>query len=418
MNMNTTMTAAILAFVALATGCDNNRSGDIRATRFGDLSHLFDVRTVPGMARASACGQVEPEVAGPLRRRPYLQQMTARSVRVVWTADGRTSDGTVVVRGENGVVATSSEAVRDLSASPPRGAIQWSAAVGGLQPDTPYCYELRAGGVSLLHAGFRTPPVAGAGKPVRFVAFGDSGNGSSDQRAVAQQMGKVPLDFMLHLGDIAYEAGTRAQLEAYFFDMYADLLQGIPVFPASGNHEYETEDARPFREAFTLPENGGPDGVERWYSYDWGDVHLVALDSERVGPVQADWLDADLTANRLPWVIIYLHRPPFTSGEHGSDGNVRQYFVPLFVRHHVPLVLSGHDHDYERSTPQDGVTYVVSGGGGRGTRDLGRSSFTAFSEAVCHFLLVSVEGDQLVLHAIDGTGQEFDGLVLTLSPAR
>lgn len=410
----------MLAFVALTIGCgcDSNRSGDIRATSFGDLSHLLDTRTLAGAPRVSACAETEPDIAGPLRRRPYLQQMTARSVRVVWTSDVRTSDGTVVVRGEDGVVATSSEALRDLTASPPLGAIQWSAVVAGLQPDTPYCYELRAGGVALLQAGFRTPPVAGAGKPVRFVAFGDSGNGSADQRAVATQMGTVPLDFMLHLGDIAYDSGTRAQLEAYFFDMYANLLQDIPVFPASGNHEYETEDARPFREAFMLPENGGPDGVERWYSYDWGDVHLVALDSERIGPVQADWLDADLTANRLPWVIVYLHRPPFTSGEHGSDGNVRQYFVPLFVRHHVPLVLSGHDHDYERSVPQDGVTYVVSGGGGRGTRELGRSSFTAFSEAVCHFLFVSVEGDQLTLHAIDGVGQEFDGLVLTRSAVR
>ena len=187
------------------------------------------------------------------------------------------------------------------------------------------------------------------------------------------------------------------------------------MFPASGNHEYGTEDAAPFREAFVLPENGAPDGVERWYSYDWGDVHLVALDSERVGAAQAAWLDADLDATRLPWTIVYFHRPPFSSGDHGSDDNVRRWFVPLFVKHHVPLVLTAHDHDYERTKPIDGVTYVVSGGGGRGTRAVGQSAFTAFAESVCHFVYVEVVDQTLTLHAIDGVGQEFDSVLLSRS---
>jgi hypothetical protein len=136
------------------------------------------------------------------------------------------------------------------------------------------------------------------------------------------------------------------------------------------------------------------------------------LDTEKVGALQAQWLDGDLAGNRLPWTIVYLHRPPYSSGEHGSAGDVQRLFVPLFVRHHVPLVLAGHDHNYERSKTMNGVTYVVSGGGGRGTRRLGRSSFTAFAEPVCHFLYVVVEGGELTLHAIDGVGQEFDSLLI------
>jgi hypothetical protein len=145
-------------------------------------------------------------------------------------------------------------------------------------------------------------------------------------------------------------------------------------------------------------------------------VHLVALDSEQIGPAQVAWLDADLAANRLPWVIVYLHRPPYSTGDHGGDGDVQQHFVPLFEKHRVPLVLAGHDHHYERTKPLDGVTYVVSGGGGRGTRAGGKASFTAFSEAVCHFLFVEVEGDRLTGHAIDGVGQEFDSFVLQAPP--
>jgi acid phosphatase type 7 len=317
-----------------------------------------------------------------------------------------------VLTGSDGSIVTQAAAVRDTSAHPTGGAVQWSAALTGLQPDTSYCYQVTSGETALQRGGFRTASAAGSGRPIRFVAFGDSGDGGSDQRAVRDQMETVPFDFMIHLGDIAYEEGTRQQLEHVFFDVYADLLETFPVFPASGNHEYGSEDAAPFREAFMLPENGGPAGRERWYSYDWGDVHFVALDSERIGSPQAQWLDADLTANHLPWTIVYLHRPPFSSGEHGSNAEAQRLFVPVLARHRVPLVLSGHDHSYERTRPIDGVTYVVSGGGGRGTRKVGHSSFTAFSEAVCHFLYITVAGDELTVHAIDGTGQEFDSLLL------
>jgi hypothetical protein len=399
-------TALIIAFVALPA-CDGNRSGDIRATRLGDLSHALAARVED--ERAAGC-DVRVEAGTVLQRRPYLQRLTDSSLRVAWTTDARAADGAVVVERSGGDLVTVAAAEREGRASK---TIAWNAAISGLEPNTGYCYAVESGRVTLGRGSFRTAPQAGSGQAVRFIAFGDSGTGSADQQAVRDQMKAVPIDLMIHLGDIAYGSGTRAQLESYFFRVYADLLRDVAVFPASGNHEYETEDAAPFREAFLLPENGGSDGFERWYSYDFGDVHFVVLDTERVGPSQVAWLDADLVANHLPWTIVYFHRPPYSSGEHGSDANVQRSFVPLLVKHHVPLVLSGHDHHYERSKPLSGVTYIVSGGGGRGTRPVGASAFTAFSEAVCHFLYVVVAGDELTLHAIDGVGQEFDSLALT-----
>jgi hypothetical protein len=160
------------------------------------------------------------------------------------------------------------------------------------------------------------------------------------------------------------------------------MLRSFPVFPVAGNHDYKTDDAGPFREVFALPENGGPEGTERWYSFDWGDVHFVAIDTERVGPKQAAWLDADLADNQLPWTVVFAHKSPYSSGSHGSDRNVREVFGPILEFHRVPLMLAGHDHNYERSEQINGVTYVVTGGGGRGTRAVGRSEFTAFSHDV------------------------------------
>ncbi len=119
-----------------------------------------------------------------------------------------------------------------------------------------------------------------------------------------------------------------------------------------------------------------------------------------------------MSLSSLPWTVVYGHKPPFSSGEHGSDGAFRRHFVPVLERHGVRLVLSGYDHDDERSKPQNGVTYVITGGGGVGTRSMGWSDFTAFGDAVIHFVYVTISGDELAQHAIDGVGNEFDSLVL------
>jgi hypothetical protein len=395
-----------------ACGVGGSISGQLGATHTGDLTNPPAERGDGRLALTQACGQPS-RTATPytFARTPYLQRVGAGSAELAWVSPAD-PDLSVVVSAMDGAVLANPLAAKDPSATLGTDAAQWLAPLAPLAPNTVYCYDVKSGSSVSERLGFRTAPAAGSGAPVRFIAFGDSGGGGDDQTTLRDQMATVPFDFMLHTGDIPYGGGTRAAFEERFFGVYADYLKYFPVFPASGNHEYDSDDAAPFREVFVLPENGGPDGIERWYSFDWGDVHFVALDSERTGPVQAAWLDADLTANQLPWTIVYWHKPPFSSGEHGSDSGPRTYFVPILETHKVPLVLNGHDHDYERTTPQNGVTYVVTGGGGIGVRSVGSSSFTAFSDAVIHFVYVTVAGNELALHAIDGLGQEFDSLVI------
>jgi 3',5'-cyclic AMP phosphodiesterase CpdA len=218
----------------------------------------------------------------------------------------------------------------------------------------------------------------------------------------------VPADLIIHTGDLAYDDGTMKQYETTVFDVYGDLFRNLPFFPAAGNHDYKTMKGAPFRDVFNLPNHNG----EKWYSYDWGRVHFVALDTESDYATQAAWLDKDLAANKLPWKIVYMHKPPYSSGAHGSDMALRKKLAPVLERHGVQLVLSGHDHNYERMKPQNGVAYVVTGGGGIGTKWVGKSNFTAFSEDVIHFVYVEVGADELVLHAIDATGREFDSMTV------
>jgi predicted phosphohydrolase len=401
--------------LAISAGCGvgTNQSGNVGASATGDVTHPLTQRTDPTQSITQACAAkaTPPTVDGAFTKRPYLQQMTDSSVHVDWIAAAQPAPSVIVTTPEGGAVATVS-ATGDDSVHADAGKRAWSAPVAGLTADTTYCYEIKAGDAVLGSAGFHTAPAAGQGKPIRFIAFGDSGTGSSDQIADYTQMKTVPFDLMLHTGDVGYGSGTATELQQYFFDMYADTLEDVPAFPASGNHEYDSADAAPFREAFDLPPNGGEGGVERWYSFDWGDAHFVALDTERTGAVEAKWLEADLAANKRPWTIVYAHKPPFSSGEHGNDSSFQTYFKPILEKYHVQLVLNGHDHDYERTKPQNGVTYVVTGGGGGGTRPVGSSSFTAFSDAVIHFVYVTIQGDSLTLHAIDGTGKEFDSVVI------
>jgi 3',5'-cyclic AMP phosphodiesterase CpdA len=395
--------------VALLAACGGGQSQQLSATKLGDVSYAL-----PGEGAAtstSECGDGTPTAAGSrqLDRLPYLQRTSDTGTTVLFTTYEADAEPPVLeLKSPEGELIEAVEAVRDPGASDGR---QWYAMLSELEPSASYCYAI-AGWT--LPTELRTAPPPGSTAPVRFVVFGDSGSESDGQLAVRDQLARVPFDLMLHTGDIAYENGALEALEQSFFDVYGDYLRNVPVFPTSGNHDYRTAGADPFRRVFDLPENGGAAGQERWYSFDFGDVHFVALDTEWELAVQSEWLERDLSANQLPWTIVYLHRPPFSSGEHGSNPEVRNAFVPLFERHGVQLVFAGHDHDYERTLPINGVTYVVTGGGGRGARSVGSSSFTAFSDATLHFVAGSVDGSSLVLHAIDATGQTFDSLRLTL----
>jgi hypothetical protein len=395
------LAAALLGFAACG-----NVSGNVASTKTGDVGRPAERRSPVEDLRA-ACGDGARTAYGSstLKRLPYLQQVTSSSTTLGWVTTQPTGARVRISQPEGSLIATTPGVVEDYALRTDAEAQMWSS-VTALAPRTVYCYELGDDTQPMFaRNGFRTAPAADT-EMVRFLAFGDSGGGGSDQYALLEQMYTVPYDLMIHTGDLAYDSGTISQVEDTVFAVYADLFRNIPFFPASGNHDYGTMNGAPFRDVFNLPDN------ERWYSYDWGHVHFVALDTEADYSTQMTWLEQDLAATTLPWKIVYMHRPPYSSGMHGSDTTLRNKLKPVVERFGVQLVLAGHDHNYERMKPQNGVAYVVTGGGGIGTRSVGASSFTAFAEDVIHFVYVEVGIDELVLHAIDATGREFDSMVV------
>lgn len=371
-----------------------------------------------------------------LVRHPYLQQVGPTSAIVVWaTRENGIASVRYTLNGAGKVVPATSRLVPATVTAMGFDYYQHEATLSGLSPATGYSYTPSVDGVAVSGGDLLTTAPPTGGGSVRFLAFGDSGVGSPEQRQLATRMATERFDFAVHTGDVVYGAATTTgaggypQLHSWFFDIYRDWLRTHPIYPSIGNHDDEANRAAPFRDVFILPDNGAsaafPDHRERYYSFDYGPAHVVVLDTELAfqnltrRDAQLQWLAADLAATTQPWKIAVFHRSPYSAGgEHGSDFAVRQAFGPLFDRHRVDLVLSGHEHDYERTIPiretADGgpTVYVVTGGGGARLYPAATGWWTAASASVFHYMRGLVEGCRLTLEAVSISGAVFDTAVI------
>lgn len=290
-----------------------------------------------------------------------------------------------------------------------------SAALADLLPGGLHCYEVVAPDGDTLYGPvpFRAAPPPGSDGPVDLVLIGDSGGGGEDQLAVRAQLSALPADLVLHAGDLAYFEATEARLEERYFAIYERLLRSVPFYPVLGDHDVRVDSGAPWRAAFDLPGDGQARG---YYSFDWGPIHVAAIDTSGDLAAQARWLREDLAASDAPWTFVLGHRPAYSSGWHGPDVEVRRHILPVLERAGVDLYLAGHDHDYERTAPIDGVTHIVSGGGGHSSRPVGAGSWTAASDSVLHVVHLRVTRDVLELTAVDASGDVFDRHVMRADP--
>jgi hypothetical protein len=407
------------------------------------LSSATYLNSAPGALRNDTTILPESDGGGTggavtLVRGPYLQQVGATAAIVVWAT--RENGAASVQYSTGGGATATAPATSTFRSSTSTGIpsyYQHEALLGGLTANTVYQYDLRLGGADVTPGivdSFRTAPAAGSGT-IHLVAFGDSSNGSTSQAQIASLIGADTFDLVAHTGDIAYSQGTYAQFESNFFPYYRAWMRQKAIFPTIGNHDDMTGSATPFRTLFALPRDGAsaayPNNAERFYSFDFGPVHFIALDTESAFQTlarrqeQIAWLTADLQASQdAPWRIAFFHRPPYNSGlEHGSDLAVRAAFGPLFEQYNVQVVINGHEHAYERSVPwrestssaRQAVTYIVTGGAGAALYQTSRSAWTAFSRSVHHYVRALISPTDLTLEAVDGNGAVFDRYVLNLA---
>ena len=368
---------------------------------------MFDLRTGV-MARTGLLAGVIPvsllasvllaQDAPRLVRGPYLQSLLSDSVTVIWLTDLPTV-GKVRLTMEDGTVRL----VEDT-----RVTSRHDVHVTGLSPASRHSYEVLAGDTVLAQGpafSFRTAPSPGTGS-FRAAVIGDSGQGDENQQGVTAIIEEtIQPDLFLHTGDVWYVSSLNQVL----FQEYRQLFSTVGMYPARGNHA--GFDPAEWFLLFSPPEvdldipacelppsvcdedppepiQGDGERTSTFYSFDWGPAHFAVLDSNddfEECSIQMKWLCVDLAAARereRAWIILIVHQPPYTTGGYSSSElPATRLIPPIADRFGVDLVISGHDHNYQRSFPlrggqvvdgwQDpsfvlprGTVYLVSGGGG------------------------------------------------------
>jgi predicted phosphodiesterase len=338
-----------------------------------------------------------------LTRGPYVQSVTPTSAVLIWRTDEPGSS-----RVDYGAGAfTASIELPDLTT-------EHVITLADLITGTEVTYRVLTNDVELARGSFRTAPAPD--RPFTFAVIGDSGTGSREQYAIADRLAALDPHFVLHTGDVVYPDGQAAGYDPYFFQPYQALARRAPIYPSLGNHDYHSQRGQPYLDAFYLPRNN-PAGTERYYSFDWGNAHFVALDfNTGPDPEQLAWLKGDLASTDMPWKFVYYHQAIYSSGPHGDEGWVeakRRLLTPIFEQYGVDVVFNGHDHDYERTQPINNVIYIVSGGGGASLYQVNPQLFTAYAESAHHAVFASMDSCTLSLEAVKLDGVIIDTMKLT-----
>jgi Calcineurin-like phosphoesterase len=249
---------------------------------------------------------------------------------------------------------------------------------------------------------------AGPAPPVGIIALGDFGVGGDTQwrlgAAIRGFEARYPARYLVTLGDNDYTE-SPATFHANWERSFGWWRRaGLKVAGTLGNHDIRVQDGR-----YVFDELGMPG---RFYRRAVGPVELYLLDSNDVDDTQTEWLRRTLSRSRARWKIAAFHHPAYSCGNYGSRDSIVERWVPLFERYGVSLVLSGHDHNYQRFGIQRGVRYVVHGGGGRGLYDL-RSCPPTYPRRVAAreehgFLYLVVRGNRLTGWAVTPEGRRTD----------
>lgn len=308
-------------------------------------------------------------------RGPYLQMAAPRSMTIRWRTDVPCSS-----RVRFGTAADDLSRIAQSTLRTTEHAIR----LPRLTPGTQYFYSVGTRSAPLSAGAdhtFFTPPPTGTAQPTRVWVLGDAGSGTPAQRDVRDAYeaftGTRRTDLVLMLGDNVYENGTDAEFQENLFEVYPATMRQSPFWPALGNHDTAQSTnpplSIPYFKSFTPPtrgQSGGrASGTEKFYSFNFANVHFVCLDSQTSNRDatgrMARWLRADLAANRQTWTVAYWHHPPYSKSNHDSDTGeisslMRSNLLPILEAGGADLVLTGHSHAYERSVLLDGH-YGTSG---------------------------------------------------------
>ena len=268
---------------------------------------------------------------------------------------------------------------------------------------------------SMLPAFMRTPPpafsVRPADAPVRVLAFGDFGNGSGEQRRVAQTIASYHqgqrFDFAITLGDNFYSVGMESPADSrwktWFEDLYGPL--GIPFYASLGNHDWGHPDS-PAAEILYSGLTPTWRMPAAYYTFTAGPVQFFALDTQSVALArkQREWLDRELARSEARWKIVYGHHPIYSDGNYEDRPDLIDSLLPILANR-VDAYICGHDHNLQALGAQRGVRFYIAGGGGAGLYEVTPSPRSLFVSRTNGFAVLEADATRLVVKLVDVTGK-------------
>ncbi|MCU0452697.1 MAG: metallophosphoesterase family protein [Bacteroidetes bacterium] len=379
--------------------------------------------------------QIKVEKDAPHRIMLNLTETPATSMAATWRTLDKVRDAVVEY-----TEATDGPTFKDQTRSVPASITPWknkdgpeatwySAVLTNLRPATVYAYRVGAKGAWSEWNQFRT--AAERPEPFTFVFLGDPQN---DIRTHVSRIfreayrGACDARFWLFVGDLT--TTPTDDLWNKWFDAAGFINATMPSIMVPGNHDYGTillagarihnNELPLWRTQFTLPENGPPGLEETSYVVDYQGARLVMINSNTKLEEQAAWMDSVLTHRRGTWTIMAFHHPMYSSGGGRDNRRSRDAFLGVFDKHHVDLVLQGHDHTYSRShkladgkvvSPNEpGTVYIVSSSGPK-MYPLNRQYepiMAKMAEGVQLYQTIRIDGSTLQYRAITPTGRTHD----------
>jgi hypothetical protein len=347
------------------------------------LTDLFQRRLLPLIGVTMLVCFVRSANAAGIAKGPYLMNPTQNGITVCWVSD-TSAVGTVMVTG----VGTTAQDVTETE--------YHRVKVSGLKPHTHYSFTVACAG-DTKEGGFTT--AARPNQSFKFVAYGDNRTQPDMHAAVLKRMSLFKPDFIIQTGDQVADGENESQWDE-FWQIAGSALSQTAYYPCLGNHERH---GAPYFRYFAVPAE---------YSFDYGDAHFVALDSNRPEAeyaAQGEWLRKDLLAHQsAKWRIVFFHHTVYTcvdKPERRVESAARaKRLEPILLEGNVQLVINGHDHDYQRHFAH-GITYIVTGGGGAPLYDVTPDTpFVKKTLKVHHHCELTVVGNTISVRAVEPDG--------------
>jgi predicted phosphodiesterase len=327
-------------------------------------------------------------------RGPIVQNVTPYSATISWWTDEEDSGKIIYSDGRE-----------TYEAQARRGTFQ-RVRLTNLKPSTLYTYRLEGSGYKAGPFSFRTAPLGF--RRFRFAVYGDTRTQDDVHRAVLKAIAKHKPELALNTGDLVAD-GRVLELWKNFFSISSILASSVPLYTVLGNHE---QNSPLYFRFLSLP------GNERYYSFDWGDCHFVALDSDEPylsDKAQLKWLEEDLERNKKArFIIVFFHHPAHTlvKGRENYAEKVRRTFCPILEKYRVSVVFNGHDHNYQHFLI-NGIHHIVTGGGGAPLYAISSpDKYTIKAEVTYNYLICDVEEDEMILRAYRLDGSLLDEIAI------